>query len=276
MERKKFFLVLFLLGMVGCQLMPAAEPTELAETVTVTVPTETAVPPMTPTSRPSQQPTPTATILPPTITLSPTPLRLSAPTITPSPTPRSTSAIVAGWWLYENNFYDYHFSYPPEATISTHGVSGFPTDELPENMSAGEYRQQLAAYYPDDICVGVRYKLGFVTIKPSNEAGGKYARPCGITGVGAYDIQAISETVTIDGHPYIARGWIVRERDEAATWHNQFYFVTLGDGTAIHFGSSRGSQEEFMEIKETLLQIVTSFRSPATSLPVVTPTPPPS
>jgi hypothetical protein len=82
--------------------------------------------------------------------------------------------------------------------------------------------------------------------------------------------------VTIDQHPYFARGAILRERDEAATWHSQFYFVTLGDGTAIHFGSFRGNQEQFMEIKEILLQIVTSFRSPATSLPVVTPTPPQS
>lgn len=276
MERKKFFLVLFLLGVVGCQLAPAVEPTDPAVTVTEVVPTETADSPITPTSRPSRQPTHTATILPPTMTLSPTPLRLMAPTITLSPTPLSTSDILAGWWLYENNFYDYHFSYPPEATIRTQGVTGFPTDDLPENMSAGEYRQQLAASYPDDICVNVQYKLGFVTFRPSDEAGGKYTVPCGVTGIGAYDIQGISETVTIDQHPYFARGAVLRERDEAAAWVSQFYFVTLGDGTAIHFGSFRGNQEQFMEIKEILLQIVTSFRSPATSLPVVTPTPPQS
>ncbi|MFZ0544878.1 MAG: hypothetical protein WAM60_05545 [Candidatus Promineifilaceae bacterium] len=80
--------------------------------------------------------------------------------------------------------------------------------------------------------------------------------------------------MTIDQHPHFAHGWVVRERDEAATWHSQFYFITLGDGTVIQYGSLQGSQERFMEIKETLFQIVTSFRSPATSLPVLTPTPP--
>jgi hypothetical protein len=276
MERKKFFLVLFLLGMVGCQLTPAAEPTDPAETVTEVVPTETAVSPMTPTNSPSQQPTHTATILAPTPTLSPTPLRLSAPTITLSPTPRSTSEILAGWWLYENNFYEYHFSYPPEATIRTQGVTGYPTGEVPENMTFTEYIQQIEASYPDNICVGVQYKQGFVTFRPSDEAGGKYTVPCGVTGVGFIDVQTITETVTIDQHPYIARGWVVRESDEAATWHSQFYFITLGDGTIIQYGSLQGNQEQFMEIKETLLQIVTSFRSPATSLPILTPTPPPT
>jgi hypothetical protein len=277
MKRTNFILVLCILWAAGCQFTPPVESTDPAETLTESVPPETAVTPVTPTSRPSRQPTrtitATATILMPTHTPTATPPRLSAATVPPSPTPRSTSDILAGWWLYENNFYDYHFSYPPEAPISTQGVTGFPTDELPENMTSENYRRQLAANYPNDICVNVQYKLGFVTFKPSEEAGGKYSGPCGVTGVGAYDVQAITETVMIDQYPYIARGWLVSERNEAATWHSQFYFITLGDGTAIHFGSFRGSQQEFMEIKETLLQIVTSFRSAATSLPVVTPTP---
>lgn len=273
MKRTSFLIILWMLWVAGCQLTPEVEPTAPTETATESVPTETAVSPMTPTSRPSQQPTHTVTILAPTTTLSPTPLRLSAPTITLSPTPLSTSDILAGWWLYENNFFGYHFSYPPEATIWTQGVTGVPIDDLPENMTPTEYLQQLEASYPDNICVGVQYKLGFVTFRPSDEAGGKYTVPCGVTGVGFIDVQPITETVTIYQHPYIARGWVVHEPDEAATWHSQFYFITLGDGTAIHYGSLQGSQEQFMEIKETLLQIVTSFRSPATSLPILTPTP---
>jgi hypothetical protein len=70
--------------------------------------------------------------------------------------------VVEGWLTYHNDFYAYSFSYPPEAEIVTQGVSGFPTEELPEDMTAAEYRRQLEDTYPDNICVSSVLKAGSV------------------------------------------------------------------------------------------------------------------
>lgn len=185
---------------------------------------------------------------------------------------------MAGWLVYNNDFYDYQFSYPPDVTIETSGVSGFPTEELPDNMTATQYRQQLQETYPDDICVSLMYEAGFVAISAPWEEGGKYAAPCWGTGVGAYDIFPITETLTVDRHPYTAAGYEVRERDEEGTWLYEFLSFSLGDGTSIQYGSlsdSGISREEYLETQETLFQIIASFRSEATSLPIPTPTPTP-
>lgn len=37
--------------------------------------------------------------------------------------------------MYENAFYGYQFSYPPEANVGIEGVIDFPWDEKPENLS---------------------------------------------------------------------------------------------------------------------------------------------
>ncbi|HEX6385990.1 MAG TPA: hypothetical protein VF177_15070 [Anaerolineae bacterium] len=225
---------------------------------------------------PTSQPTPLPTATRPSETATTTSPAGSPTTADPAATlsPAATSDVVAGWLLYQNDFYGYQFSYPPEATINTQGVSRFPTEELPEGMTPTEYRRQLEATYPDDICVGVGYQQGFVVFIAPEEEGSKYAL-CGITGIGAYDTQGVNETVIIDGHPYMAYGTQVRQRNEEATWHSEFYSINLGDGTRISYGSTSGTQEQFLEIKETLLEIVTSFRSEATSRPILTPTPTP-
>jgi hypothetical protein len=171
--------------------------------------------------------------------------------------------------VYANDFYGYHFSYPPQATIGTRGVSGFPSDELPADMTSAEYRRQLEETYPEDICVTVRYRSGFVAFIPPEDKGGRYAFPCGVTGVGAYEIHPVTDTVTIEGQTYTIPGTQLREQNEAADWRGEFYSLDLGDGWEIDYGSLNGTQEAFLEIKETLLQIVVSLHLPqALSAPV--------
>ena len=169
------------------------------------------------------------------------------------------------WLTYHNEFYNYSFNYPAEAKVMGHGVTYFPTEELPDGVTFAEYLQQLKAAYPGDICVSLQYQLGFITILPARDAGGRYADPCGITGIGAYDVFDVEETLIIDNQSYTARGTLVRERDEAATWHSEFYFLTLDDGTTIQFGSLRGTEPQFLGIKETLLQIVRSYHTSISS-----------
>lgn len=140
------------------------------------------------------QPDPTAT------SIIPTPTR--KPTVAPLP----TSSVVPGWLTYENKFLGYSLSYPPEARIRTSGVTGFPTDELPENKTVEEYQAELEEKYPYDLCVSVGYKRAFITIRSTDETLSAYASPCGITGVGDYTIEHWEEVVTIDGQPYTAGG----------------------------------------------------------------------
>ncbi len=171
------------------------------------------------------------------------------------------TGIMTDWLTYQNNFFGYQFSYPAEATITVQGVTGFPTGELPQGMTADDYLQQLEASYPDDLCVGVQHQQGFVTFLPAWEKAGKYTDPCGVTGVGDYDLVEASETVEIDGRVYTATGLKTYERNEEAHWINEFYTITLGDGSMIHYGSMGGTEAEFQQTKEVLRQIVTSFHS---------------
>ena len=242
-----------ILLVIGCeQDVTSTETPDLIEVETVTRIKES------PTTVVYQSPTPQTTDSP-DITVTP-----SMSDITATPTVIPTSDLVTGWLMYQNSFYEYSFSYPPEAEIEQQGVTGFPTEELPENMTATEYRLQLKETYPDDICVTVDFQSGFVVFIAPWERGGKYAAPCGVSGVGDYDITPITETVAIDGTSYTAAGYEIHERNEEASWRGEFISLSLDDGGSIQFGGGLDgnvSYEEYLLAKETILRIISSFRS---------------
>jgi hypothetical protein len=193
-----------------------------------------------------------------------TPIATAETIVTPSTT--SVADALEEWLIYENDFFGYRFSYPSSARISKQGVTGFPAEELPENVTTEEYWEQLETTYPADLCVSVQYGSGFVAFVPSDEIGGKYTVPCGVTGVGDYDMVDVVETVLIDGKPYTASGFRLYER-ETGGWRGEYYILPFNDRIAIHFGSRdrvgsvhNTTQEEFLDVKETLLQILSSFR----------------
>lgn len=203
--------------------------------------------PNTPASPSGLESTAESTVVPPTLT--------RRPTTTPVP----TSSIVPGWLTYENKFLGYSFSYPPEARIRIQGVTGFPTDELPENLTAEEYQAQLEAKYPDDLCVTVTYKTTFVTFVPSEDSVGKYTVPCGVTGVGDYDVESNIESLIIGNVQMVGDVFWLSERNSGA-WHGEFTMLNPHDNEGIHFGSVTGTHEEFLAAQETMMQIVFSFR----------------
>jgi hypothetical protein len=184
--------------------------------------------------------------------------------------------VVAGWLAYHSDYYSYSISYPPEATIHTEGVQGFPTEELPENMTATAYLNRLKETYPDDICVSISLNVGSVHILAPPEAGGKYANICPGLGIGDYDLIEISETVTVNGQPFTATGFTVHERDEAGTFRSEFFIFSLDDGIRITVavGPENSPQYEsdynaayaaYLAEKELLLQLIDSYRSTAES-----------
>jgi hypothetical protein len=218
---------------------------------------------------PTSRPLPTGTLLNPKSSIIPPQLEptASATPIPPTPSPTlatvtliATSSTVVGWSAYKNEYFGYEFAYPVDARIRTQGVTGFPTSELPENVTAEAYLQQLEATYPDNLCVSVHYLTSFVTFVPAAEKEGRYTVPCGVTGIGDYDIIDLSETVIIDGVPYTASGWRLYERG-TDTWHGEFYFLETSDTITIHYGSlTSGTHEVYLHAQQDMMQIVTSFR----------------
>jgi len=180
---------------------------------------------------------------------------------TPSPTvpPIPTSAEVDGWLVYENDFLGYRFSYPPEARIRVQGFTGFPMDELPENLTVEEYQAQLEAEYPDNLCVTVAYQAVFIAFVPSYDTVGKYTVPCGVTGVGDFEIRTEGVSFVIDGRQ--VSGSLHRMFGGEGNWRGEFTLLEASDGLGIHYGSTNDATHEgFLDAQETMMQIVLSLR----------------
>lgn len=196
---------------------------------------------------------------------------LPVPTVpAPTITPKATSTEVDGWLTYENEFLGYRFSYPPEARIRTLGVTGFPTEERPEDMSDDEYFAYLQSIYRGDLCTDMRYKTGFVVVMLEDEAGGRYSGPCGITGVGDYTIESWEEAFIIDGRSYTASAARLYKWQTDQLEHEYYLLLHLDNNLRIDIGISmkgtpRSAQQDLSEaeinaIRETLRQVIASFR----------------
>jgi hypothetical protein len=201
----------------------------------------------------------TATANVPTNTLEPT----LAATMTTVLTP--TSTLVEGWLTYSNAVLRYELSYPPEAILGKEGVTGYPAEELPPNMTVDEYFTMLKQLYPGDLCVGIQYQIGYIAIQAPPEQGGKYSTPCGLSGLGVVDVIQKTETAIIDGRSYSATGYEVHQRDAAATFVGEYFTLQLEDGNFIHYGGFWTDQgqthEDYLPVKEILLQILATYRS---------------
>ena len=277
-----YFLPLLLCGLLGCTTAARQAANATTAPATTLVPTAVIAQADTPPAA-----TATATRLAPSRTPRPTavgndgstsPLQPEAtatatatpPTPSPTPTPVPTSSVVPGWITYENKFLGYSFSYPLEATIDHHGVTGFDVEELPKNLTPEQYLAHLESIYPADLCVGVGYKTGFVTVGPADEPLSGYASPCGITGIGDYTIEEWEEVVTINGQSYTANAMRLYLWQTDQLEHEYYLLRDFNNDLNIDFGlSMRGAprsgqqdltEAEFNKLRETLLQILASFR----------------
>ena len=254
-----YLLVLLLFGLIGCTsaarqevnatpapvaaltltavIAQADTPPAATTTASRLAPSRTPKPPVMGDGGPLQpEATATATATPPTPAT-------SSPMVTPMP----TSTEVEGWLFYQNDFLGYRFSYPPEAKSSHSSTTGSP----------------------NDLCVSVRYQTGSMYVSPRSETEAD-AVACGITGIGDQRIEQWQETITIDGESYIASAYRLYNR-QTDQFENEFYILLdVNDNLRIDFGVDKLgaprsgqpelSEQEFNEVRETVLQIVTSFR----------------
>jgi hypothetical protein len=170
-----------------------------------------------------------------------------------------------GWLTYRNAGLRFELRYPPEAILSTKGVMGYSLEELPPGMTDDEFLASLVQKYPGDLCVGIEVRMGFITIQAPPDKGGKYTGPCGVTGIGAYDIIAKTETVLVDRRTYVVKILEVHQRDAAGTFQSEFSSLQLEDGTQIDFGGhwlySGDTYADYLPVKKILLQILESYSS---------------
>jgi hypothetical protein len=169
--------------------------------------------------------------------------------------------VIEGWLVFKNDLLGYEFSYPPQATIGSSGPDGYSPDEVPPDLKF-DYFDLLHNLYSDDLCVGLAYETGFITIIAPLNRGGRFVT-CGVTGVGEVDLVRITETIVIDGQTYTAGGHEAHARDAAATFLSEVLVLSLEDGTQIQYGghwSSAGATNEAdSPVKETLRRILASF-----------------
>jgi hypothetical protein len=217
---------------------------------------------------------PTSAPVPPTEPPSPAPPSVEPPTLAPA---EATSIVplppthvvspqvtpVDGWLTYHNDYVGYAFDYPSDAEINEMGVSGYPTEMLPPGMDPGEYTALLEAALPDNLCVGVGLPAAFFVVAPSPAAGGDFTGPCGVTGVGEYDLKNHSEMVSVAGAQVESSITEVLDRSTGEKL-NEFASIRLDDGTRLQYGSAwsqRGrTYDDYLLDRAVILRILASFR----------------
>ena len=203
------------------------------------------------------QPTPSLPPLTPTVPL-PIPSDTPAATAPAAPTP------IPGWLTYHNEFVGYSFEYPPQAVLTKTGITGYPTDELPAGLSPDQYMATLEATYPDSLCVGIELPAAFFVIQAPDDRGGLYAGPCGISGVGVYDLRNEDLPVTIDGAAYNLRVTRLFEVG-TETLAGEFGGLRLGDGTRFNFASTWAmhslTYDDYLVDRALILQVIGSYRA---------------
>jgi hypothetical protein len=167
-----------------------------------------------------------------------------------------------GWATYSNEFYGYQFRYPAGATITEHGPDGFPSEELPEGISADEYLEQLVEKYSNQLCVGIHYSHGYIYILAPIDSEFRYAI-CGRTGVGAGELIEKTEEVFVAGELVTAEGFEFIAESDTLPYHNETLVLTLSDGTRIEYGASPvegATYEDYLtEAKLVILQILSTY-----------------
>lgn len=156
-----------------------------------------------------------------------------APSFTPTD---ETTSQTTSWETYANQLYNYSLKYPLGASVrETKEESGFIND--PQS------------------CMTIQYgKGGVVHLR----AKGAKTR-CSVEG--SESGAAIQQPLVVDGQRYIARGAMFRDDPEYAS---DILEVSLSDGMQITFGviaEKSLSREDYNRIKDTVIQIVESYRT---------------
>lgn len=164
-----------------------------------------------------------------------------------------------GWLTYTNDVYGYEFRYPAAATVTEASETAFHLSA--EEAQEGVTFRDVYERHTGKICIHVDYEFGYVAISAPVNRGFRYVI-CGRTGR-AYEGPGREETLLIDGRTYTAQGFEEQGPGETLPYHNEMLRVDLDYGRTIEYGPKpveTATFEDYLEIRDQLLEIVQSYR----------------
>jgi len=189
---------------------------------------------------------------------------LPTPTVPPPPTVPPEPTSIPGWPTYHNAMIGYAFDYPPEAVLRTSGVTGYPSEELPAGLEPGQYFATLEATYTEALCAGIELPAASFVLWAPEDEGGRYGGPCGVTGIGVFDIRTERSPITIDGEALSLKTTRLYEVG-TDTLADEFGTVQLSDGTRLsfmsHWQEAGLTYEDYLADRAIILQVMSSYRS---------------
>jgi hypothetical protein len=184
------------------------------------------------------------------------------PTETSLPATDEAPGVPPGWLTYHNEMLGYEFDYPPEAALHEERVTGYPTEELPAGLEPGQYIATLEATYTEGLCVSLLYGMAYVYIGAPDDLGGRYSTPCGISGIGVYDLVPVEETLAIGGDSVTATGNQIFTVEDH-TFVYEFFFTSLADFRFNYGGDwtrAGSTYDAYLADKAVILQVLETWR----------------
>lgn len=217
------------------------------------------------TAVPATLPVPVSSVTgePPMPNLNETPIATRTPSIaTATPVPLPTSTWKNGWVDFINGYYGYAISLPASAVVTKAEINTIP------GWAQSQTFDQLNMTYPPGMCAAIEYESTYITMRVANWLGGEFGGPCGRTGIGVVHPVWTEEQVVVGGASYPATyGRMYESEAPEAKFLEEFYFVDMGEGAIVNFGSKAGGRpdqaayDQYLSDKAILLEILRSYRS---------------
>jgi hypothetical protein len=160
-----------------------------------------------------------------------------------------------------NAYYGYAISLPPDAVAEEGGINTIP------GAAQSLTFEELKAIYPPGMCVGISYGSVDLTIRVASWLGGEFGGPCSRTGIGVVHPVWTEEEIVVGDKAFSAtHGEMYESEAPDARLVEEFYYVDMGEGALIYFGSKmegwadQSAYEQYLKDKEIVLEILRSYR----------------
>jgi hypothetical protein len=239
-------------------------------------------------------PSPTATSLPPTATLTatvtpPAPTRTRPPTSvppiptdTPSPTtaflPAGGPTPIPGWAAYANAYLGYGFNYPAEGVIFADGANGMDAnEEIPSGFTYDEYFDYVLEILPQSLCVSLDFPGVHITVAPPYEPLGSFTGPCPGMGIGSdYRMEQSDANWWMAGRNYEDVQGTALFLKNSGAFYGEFHIFDLDNGFRVVFNGKQAegmTDADYQAQKSTAREVLATlywFRAPELTKPGTT------
>lgn len=182
----------------------------------------------------------------------------------PPPTALPEPTTIPGWLTHRDEGIGYAFGYSPEVPAHVAYVDRDPAEEAPVGMENDDYVATREAAHADGICAYVGLPAATFVVAPAEDRGGRYTGPCGVPGIGVYDVRKEKAPITIDV-PALVLGTTRLYEVGAETLVSEFSMLWLDDGTRLGMISAwernGKTYQDYLADRAILLRGMTSDRA---------------